>query len=81
VISCTARHDSILPINLMVKLYDDNFSEKQDSVTTGKYTIGLGQDHMAYCTDLEDIHSIALTVTSRLMRRAVIGYNKIGRLE
>jgi hydroxymethylglutaryl-CoA synthase len=35
--------------------------EKFDGVSTGKYTIGLGQSEMSVCDDLEDINSISLT--------------------
>jgi hydroxymethylglutaryl-CoA synthase len=31
-----------------------------DNVSTGKYTIGLGQEYMACCDDREDINSFAL---------------------
>jgi hydroxymethylglutaryl-CoA synthase len=32
-----------------------------DGVSTGKYTIGLGQSYMAFADDREDINSMALT--------------------
>lgn len=32
-----------------------------DGVSTGKYTIGLGQEKMAFIDDREDIQSICLT--------------------
>lgn len=32
--------------------------EEYDGVSKGKYTIGLGQDRLAFCTDLEDVNSI-----------------------
>ena len=35
--------------------------EKFDGVPAGKYTIGLGQEFMAFCDDREDINSFALT--------------------
>jgi hydroxymethylglutaryl-CoA synthase len=47
----------------------------------GKYTIGLGQDAMAFCGDREDINSIALTVVNNLLSKYSIPLNKIGRLE
>lgn len=36
--------------------------EKENKVSEGKYTIGLGQDAMAFTGDYEDVNSIALTV-------------------
>ena len=35
--------------------------EEYDNVSKGKYTIGLGQQEMAVCSDREDINSICLT--------------------
>lgn len=40
---------------------DESELEKFDGVAPGKYTIGLGQEHMAYCDDREDINSFLLT--------------------
>lgn len=34
--------------------------EVHDGASKGKYTIGLGQDCMAFCTDVEDIISMRL---------------------
>jgi hydroxymethylglutaryl-CoA synthase len=55
--------------------------EKFDGVSTGKYTIGLGQTKMAFCDDREDIYSLSLTVVSRLLKNYQIDVNTIGRLE
>lgn len=55
--------------------------EKFDGVSTGKYTIGLGQTKMAFCDDREDIYSLALTAVSRLLKNYEIDTNTIGRLE
>lgn len=55
--------------------------EKFDGVSTGKYTIGLGQTKMAFCDDREDIYSMALTVTQSLLEKYEIDPNSIGRLE
>jgi hypothetical protein len=32
--------------------------ETHDGVSKGKYTIGLGQDSMAFCTEVEDVISM-----------------------
>ncbi|KAI2784335.1 hydroxymethylglutaryl-CoA synthase [Daldinia loculata] len=55
--------------------------EKFDGVSTGKYTIGLGQTKMTFCDDREDIYSMALTATSKLLKNYSIDPNSIGRLE
>ncbi|KAJ2904692.1 hydroxymethylglutaryl-CoA synthase [Zalerion maritima] len=55
--------------------------EKFDGVSTGKYTIGLGQTKMAFCDDREDIYSISLTVLSNLIKKYDIDTNNVGRLE
>ncbi|AEO64107.1 hydroxymethylglutaryl-CoA synthase [Thermothielavioides terrestris NRRL 8126] len=55
--------------------------EKFDGVSTGKYTIGLGQTKMSFCDDREDIYSFSLTVVSKLLKKYDIDTNSIGRLE
>ncbi|KAK9461413.1 hydroxymethylglutaryl-coenzyme A synthase C terminal-domain-containing protein [Lipomyces oligophaga] len=55
--------------------------EKFDGVSTGKYTIGLGQTKMAFPNDREDIYSMTLTVLSSLIKKYNIDTNSIGRLE
>lgn len=55
--------------------------EKFDGIPAGKYTIGLGQTNMAFVSDREDIYSLSLTVTSRLLKNFNIDPNSIGRLE
>jgi hydroxymethylglutaryl-CoA synthase len=55
--------------------------EKFDGVSTGKYTIGLGQTRMSFCDDREDIYSIALTTLSSLIKKYNIDLKNIGRLE
>lgn len=55
--------------------------EAFDKVSTGKYTIGLGQARMGFCSDREDVNSLCLTVTSRLLERTGVALDRIGRLE
>lgn len=55
--------------------------EKFDGVSSGKYTIGLGQTNMSFVNDREDIYSLSLTVLSRLIKNYNIDVNSIGRLE
>jgi len=52
--------------------------ETYNKVGAGKYTIGLGQQEMAFTTDREDICSISLTVLSNLVRKNNISYSDIG---
>ncbi|OWR50639.1 hydroxymethylglutaryl-CoA synthase 1 [Danaus plexippus] len=55
--------------------------EKFDGVDTGKYTIGLGQSKMGFCSDREDINSICMTALHRLIENNNINLHDIGRLE
>ncbi|KAL5727756.1 hydroxymethylglutaryl-CoA synthase [Ranunculus cassubicifolius] len=55
--------------------------EVHDGVSKGKYTIGLGQDCMAFCTDLEDVISMSLTAVSSLLEKYKVDPKQIGRLE
>ncbi|KAK6851286.1 hydroxymethylglutaryl-CoA synthase [Apiospora arundinis] len=55
--------------------------EKHDGASAGKYTIGLGQTKMTFCDDREDIYSLALTATSKLIKNYNVDVNNIGRLE
>lgn len=43
--------------------------------------MGLGQSKMGFCNDREDIHSLCLTVVSRLLERTGVAASQIGRLE
>lgn len=52
--------------------------EEFNGVSKGKYTIGLGQNKMSFTDDREDIASICLTVTERLMSKFDISPNDIG---
>ncbi|KAJ5193437.1 hypothetical protein N7449_009579 [Penicillium cf. viridicatum] len=49
--------------------------------STGKFTIGLGQQKMSFCDDREDLYSMALTAVSSLLKKYKIDPNTIGRLE
>lgn len=60
---------------------DQTELEKFDGASAGKYTIGLGQARMGFCTDREDINSLCLTVVSKLLERHGVEYSRIGRLE
>lgn len=60
---------------------DQTELEQFDGVSAGKYTIGLGQQKMGFCSDREDINSLCLTVVKKLMERHNIKPSEIGRLE
>lgn len=51
------------------------------NASRGKYTIGLGQLQMRFCSEMEDINSMAMTVTKRLMARNRHILGQLGRLE
>ncbi|KAJ8766155.1 hypothetical protein K2173_021672 [Erythroxylum novogranatense] len=55
--------------------------EAHDGASRGKYTIGLGQDCMAFCTEVEDVISMSLTVVTSLLEKYKIDPKQIGRLE
>ncbi|KAJ5071917.1 hydroxymethylglutaryl-coa synthase [Anaeramoeba ignava] len=55
--------------------------EEFDSAGKGKYTIGLMQSKMSFCSEIEDINSISLTAVNQLMKKNGINYKDIGRLE
>ena len=60
----TDNHVGILAIEVY---FPNNFVmqtdlEQANAVSAGKYTIGLGQEAMAFTGDREDINSISLSV-------------------
>ncbi|KAJ7117836.1 hydroxymethylglutaryl-coenzyme A synthase N terminal-domain-containing protein [Mycena epipterygia] len=55
--------------------------EEYDGVSKGKYTIGLGQEYMAWPDDREDINSFALNAVSGLLKKFNIDPKSIGRID
>ncbi|KAJ7908912.1 hydroxymethylglutaryl-coenzyme A synthase N terminal-domain-containing protein [Mycena leptocephala] len=55
--------------------------EEYDSVSKGKYTIGLGEQYMAWPDDREDINSFALNAVSGLLEKYNIDPKSIGRID
>ncbi|KAF8347918.1 hydroxymethylglutaryl-coenzyme A synthase C terminal-domain-containing protein [Amanita rubescens] len=55
--------------------------EDFDGVSKGKYTIGLGQEYMAWPDDREDINSFALNAVSGLLEKYNIDPKTIGRID
>ena len=41
--------------------------ETHDGVSKGKYTIGLGQESMAFCTEVEDVISMRYIIFSEYL--------------
>ncbi|KAK4531785.1 hypothetical protein CCYA_CCYA09G2642 [Cyanidiococcus yangmingshanensis] len=60
---------------------DQHALETFDGVSSGKYTVGLGQEAMSFCGDREDVRSMCMTVVQTLVEKHHIDYNDIGRLE
>ncbi|XP_077298227.1 hydroxymethylglutaryl-CoA synthase [Arctopsyche grandis] len=60
---------------------DQTQLEEYDGVSGGKYTLGLGQGKMGFCTDREDVQSFCLTVLHNLVKNNNLKYSQIGRLE
>jgi len=60
---------------------DQEALERYDGVSQGKYTVGLGQERMAFCGEREDINSVALTAVQSLMEKYDVPFEKVGRLE
>eukprot|EP00357_Protocruzia_adherens_P030628 CAMPEP_0115046288 /NCGR_PEP_ID=MMETSP0216-20121206/48662_1 /TAXON_ID=223996 /ORGANISM="Protocruzia adherens, Strain Boccale" /LENGTH=1286 /DNA_ID=CAMNT_0002429345 /DNA_START=2875 /DNA_END=6735 /DNA_ORIENTATION=+ len=58
----------------------DDF-EVYNKVSKGKYTIGLGQEKMAFVGDREDINSVCLTVLVSLLEKYNVSPKRIGRVE
>ncbi|KAG8374834.1 hypothetical protein BUALT_Bualt10G0036700 [Buddleja alternifolia] len=55
--------------------------EAHDGASKGKYTIGLGQDCMAFCSDVEDVISMSMTAVTSLLEKYGVDPKQIGRLE
>eukprot|EP00644_Phytophthora_capsici_P012249 jgi/Phyca11/119175/e_gw1.38.22.1 len=60
---------------------DQQEMEVFDGVSSGKYTLGLGQLGMAVPGDREDVNALALTAVSKLMSKFQVAPEQIGRLE
>ena len=60
---------------------DQGELEAANAVSSGKYTIGLGQDAMAFTGDHEDINSICLTAVQSLLEKYSVSPKEVGRLE
>lgn len=80
---CWPEDVGIIDIEIYFPLYyvDQEELEVHDNVSKGKYTVGLGQNRMGFCSDREDINSLCLTVVKQLVQKRDLSFNQIGRLE
>ncbi|KAH1065346.1 hypothetical protein J1N35_030333, partial [Gossypium stocksii] len=53
-------------------LHKQEALEAHDGVSKGKYTIGLGEDCLAFCTQVEDVISMSLTVVTSLLEKSFL---------
>lgn len=60
---------------------DQTELEKFNKVEAGRYTVGLGQTQMGFCSVQEDVNSLCLTVVQQLMERTQLPWDSVGRLE
>lgn len=81
--SCWPKNVGILALEVVFpsQYVDQTELEVFDGVSAGKYTIGLGQSRMGFCSDREDVNSLCLTVVNNLLERHNIPHSKIGYLE
>jgi hydroxymethylglutaryl-CoA synthase len=70
-----------LEVYFPAQYVDQTDLEKFNNVEAGKYTVGLGQTRMGFCSVQEDINSLCLTVVQRLMERTQVPWDSVGRLE
>ncbi|ERE92077.1 hydroxymethylglutaryl-CoA synthase [Cricetulus griseus] len=70
-----------LEVYFPAQYVDQTDLEKFNNVEAGKYTVGLGQTRMGFCSVQEDINSLCLTVVQRLMERTKLPWDAVGRLE
>uniref|UniRef100_A0A4X1SQY8 Hydroxymethylglutaryl-CoA synthase n=2 Tax=Sus scrofa TaxID=9823 RepID=A0A4X1SQY8_PIG len=70
-----------LEVYFPAQYVDQTDLEKFDNVEAGRYTVGLGQTHMGFCSVQEDINSLCLTVVQRLMERTQLPWDSVGWLE
>ncbi|XP_037682173.1 hydroxymethylglutaryl-CoA synthase, mitochondrial [Choloepus didactylus] len=70
-----------LEVYFPAQYVDQTDLEKYNNVEVGKYTVGLGQTQMGFCSVQEDINSLCLTVVQQLMERTQLPWDSVGRLE
>ncbi|XP_049567615.1 LOW QUALITY PROTEIN: hydroxymethylglutaryl-CoA synthase, mitochondrial [Orcinus orca] len=60
---------------------DQTDMEKFNNVGAGKYTVGMGQTQMGFCSVQEGINSLCLTVVQQLMEHTQLPWESVGRRE
>nr|QDR47884.1 hydroxymethylglutaryl-CoA synthase 2 [Camelus dromedarius] len=70
-----------LEVYFPAQYVDQTDLEKYNNVEAGRYTVGLGQTRMGFCSVKEDINSLCLTVVQQLMERTKLPWDAVGRLE
>ena len=55
--------------------------EQYDKISSGKYTIGLGQENLSFLDDTEDINSLSLTILDKIITKNSLSLKDISRIE
>ena len=54
--------------------------EQYDKISSGKYTIGLGQENLSFLDDTEDINSLSLTILDKIITKNSLSLKDISRI-
>jgi len=80
IMGCNRAGIEALEVYFPANYVEQSRLEEHDGVSKGKYTIGLGQEQLSFAGDFENVHSLALTAVSNLMKKVSYSYSDIGRL-
>ncbi|KAK7046364.1 3-hydroxy-3-methylglutaryl coenzyme A synthase [Favolaschia claudopus] len=80
---CRPKDVGILAMDMYFPLrcVSESDLENYTHASRGKYTIGLGQEYMAFADDREDTASFALNAVSSLLTKYTIDPSTIGRID
>uniref|UniRef100_A0A8C0C953 Hydroxymethylglutaryl-CoA synthase n=1 Tax=Balaenoptera musculus TaxID=9771 RepID=A0A8C0C953_BALMU len=70
-----------LEVYFPAQYVDQTDMEKFNDVEAGKYTVGMGQTQMGFCSVQEGINSLCLTVVQQLMELTQLPWESVGQLE
>ncbi|MBV96930.1 Hydroxymethylglutaryl-CoA synthase, mitochondrial, partial [Eschrichtius robustus] len=70
-----------LEVYFPAQYVDQTDMEKFNDVEAGKYTVGMGQTQMGFCSVQEGINSLCLTVVQQLMELTQLPWESVGWLE
>ena len=73
----TSLADQAMELYVPNYYVDQSELEVFDKVSTGKYTVGLGQKQMGFVGDNEDVNSLCLTVVHRLFQRQGWSFRRV----